>query len=85
MPRFLIIGLAAFFLVSSEVISRESEWQEPLVLGIEPLNFTPEEFYISEVVDERTDPSAVAWIIPPGSGNAQTKPLDFKGGGKAAI
>lgn len=72
-------------MVPLDAISLVSEWQEPLILSIEPLGFTPEEFYISEVVDERKDPSAVAWIIPPGSGNSQTQSQDLKGGGKAAI
>lgn len=77
--------LVPVFMVPLEGISREAEWQEPLILGTGPLNFTPEEFYISEVVDEREDPSAVAWVIPPGSGTSTPQPLDFKGGGKAAI
>jgi hypothetical protein len=85
MIKFLLICWVAVFMVPLDAVSGKSEWQEPLVLAIEPLNFTPEEFYIAEVVDERKDPSAVAWLIPPGSGSGPTQPLDFKGGGKAAI
>lgn len=59
--------------------------QEPIVLRIEPLAFTPNHFYIAEIIDERKDPSAVAWLIPSGQGNTQTRAVDLEGGGKVAM
>ncbi|MEX2594040.1 MAG: hypothetical protein WD426_14800 [Anditalea sp.] len=61
------------------------EVQDPIVLQIEPLPFTPTEFYISGLVDERKDPSAVAWLIPSRTGSAKPVAVDLQGGGKTAI
>jgi hypothetical protein len=59
--------------------------QDPIVLQIEQLNFTPTEFFIAGLVDERKDRSAVAWLIPPGTANAKPNAIDLQGGGKSAI
>lgn len=85
MLKCLLTGWAAIFCFTLDVISQITPSQETLVLTNKPLGFTPKEFYISEVQDERKDLSAVAWIIPQGSRLSQTQPRDLKGGGKAAI
>ncbi|QMU29866.1 hypothetical protein [Adhaeribacter radiodurans] len=62
----------------------------PIVLRNMPLPFTPKEFYIAEVKDEREDRKAVAYLIPapaaPGLPLATTpQPIDLQGGGLAGI
>ncbi len=57
---------------------------EPIVLRSEPQPFTPSEFYITSVLDERQDKSAVAWLLTnPQTGSTQA--IDLKGGGLQAI
>lgn len=61
----------------------------PIVLQKEPLGFTPKEFYISSVVDERQDQKAVAYLFPlpaaPAAPLGKAQPVDLQGGGLAAI
>lgn len=64
----------------------------PLVLRAEPLSFTPKEFYIASVVDERQDRNAVAYLFPlhatpatPAAPLGKALPVDLQGGGLAAI
>lgn len=62
--------------------------KESITLLNEKLPFTPKEFYISEIVDERTNRTAVAWLLPDAIGAAQpakARPVDLQGGGLAAI
>ncbi|KAA9333513.1 hypothetical protein F0P96_09840 [Hymenobacter busanensis] len=56
----------------------------PLVLHAAPLPFAPTEFYISQVLDERADRAAVAYLLPL-SAPAAPQPVDLQGGGAAAI
>ncbi|GAB3813675.1 hypothetical protein [Pontibacter rugosus] len=57
----------------------------PLVLKSESLPFTPKEFFIADVVDERADRKTVAHLIPhPAAGSAPSttaQPVDLQGGG----
>lgn len=62
-----------------------SGFQDPIVLKIEPSSFTPTEFYIAQLVDERKDKSAVARLIPPGLKSGKPEAVDLKGGAKSAI
>ncbi|RDC64934.1 hypothetical protein [Adhaeribacter pallidiroseus] len=62
----------------------------PITLRTEPLKFTPKEFYIAEVVDDRTDKKAVTYLIPPPTSStapltATAQPADLQGGGLQAI
>lgn len=61
----------------------------PIVLQAEPLGFTPKEFYIASVVDERQDRNAVAYLFPlpaaPAAPLDKAQPVDLQGGGLAAI
>ncbi len=72
-------------LLSFGSMAMPANLQEPIVLRMEPLAFTPNHFYIAGILDERKNPSAVAWLIPPGAGNTKSQAVDLKGGGKAAI
>ena len=58
---------------------------EPIELVSETLPFTPKEFYIANVIDEREDPSAIAWLLPPTTQSAIPQKVDLKGGGRAGI
>lgn len=61
---------------------------DPIVLRPEALPFTPEEFYIAGVTDERQLKNAVAWVYPLESASAQNptlQPVDLKGGGLYSI
>ena len=61
---------------------------EPIALQSEKLSFTPRAYYIADVIDERENKVAVAWLLPITSGTATAsaaQPVDFKGGAPAAI
>ncbi|MFD2247916.1 hypothetical protein [Pontibacter ruber] len=61
---------------------------EPIVLRSEPMSFTPKEFYIVDVLDERADKKAVAYLLPAIASTAQAAkalPVDLQGGGHTAI
>lgn len=59
----------------------------PIVLHPPTLLLTPKEFFIAEIVDERPEKSAVAWVFPPVK--TKQKPVlqkvDLQGGGLNAI
>src|SRR5690554_1192772 len=79
-------ALMLFFLLFSIGVKAASlQFQEPIPLVVKPLGFTPDEFYIAGLLDERKDPSAVAWLIPTGSKGGKTQAVDLQGGGKKAI
>jgi hypothetical protein len=57
-----------------------------LQLRTEKLPFSPKEFYIAEVIDERSDKKAVAYLVPVGAGTtAKTQAVDLQGGGLPAF
>jgi hypothetical protein len=65
---------------------------EPFVLKAAALGITPQEFYIADVLDEREDRRAVAYLLQPAPLNPANAPLvtiaqpvDLQGGGLAAI
>lgn len=76
----IILSLLAFSLplILAPVANAVAGGNTPLVLKHEPLPFTPKEFYIAEVIDERPDKSSVAQLIPEGK-------LDLAGGGHKAV
>lgn len=57
----------------------------PLVLRAAAPVFTPREFYFSQVIDERADRRAVAYLVPAGGQPASPQPVDLQGGGLAGI
>ena len=61
---------------------------EFIALQSGPLPFTPEEFYIADVIDERDNRTAVGHLLLPRSSTTQpvvTYPVDLKGGAATAI
>ncbi|TXK47961.1 hypothetical protein FVR03_08640 [Pontibacter qinzhouensis] len=61
---------------------------EPLVLRPERLPFTPEEFYIADIVDERKDRKAVAYLFPASpvlQVGATVQPVNLQGGELPAL
>ncbi|QCR22731.1 hypothetical protein [Pontibacter sp. SGAir0037] len=61
---------------------------EPIALVAEPMPFTPKEFYIADVVDERKDRKAVAYLFPETVGTDKpgaTQAIDLKGGTIAGL
>jgi len=61
---------------------------EPLRLRTESIFFTPQEFYIADVVDARKERKAVAFLQIPSNTPAQPsalQPVDFEGGGLTAV
>ncbi|AHM63366.1 hypothetical protein D770_25605 [Flammeovirgaceae bacterium 311] len=60
----------------------------PIALQPESLSITPKEFYITEVLDERENQKAVAWLLPLTNTlnpAAKAQPVDLQGGGGHAI
>lgn len=54
---------------------------EPIVLQKETLPFTAKEFHIADIVDERPNKKAVAFLLPSSSSPATTaQPIDLKDG-----
>ncbi len=60
---------------------------ESIVLQSQELPFTPDEFYIATVLDERKEKSAMAWLLPVVSGKATAmpQPVDLEGGGMEGL
>src|SRR5690606_11585141 len=61
---------------------------EYIALQPGPLPFTPKEFYIADVIDEREDRTAVGRLLLPRSSATQpvvTYPIDLKGGVATAV
>ena len=59
-----------------------------IVLKPMPLPLTPKEFYIAEVIDERSDRKAVTYLVPPTASPtkpAAAQPVDLQGGGLNGI
>ncbi|MBF9254590.1 hypothetical protein I2I11_14895 [Pontibacter sp. 172403-2] len=80
----LLVVLTGIFLAGAT--QPEADIQ-PIVLRAEPLPFTPKEFYIATVIDERKDPAAIAYLLPEASTTAKpaARPVDLQGGGLKAI
>ena len=59
----------------------------PIVLHPTPLAFTPKEFYIADIIDERRDRAAVAYLLPTPltAGASAPQPVDLQDGARAAI
>jgi hypothetical protein len=60
---------------------------EPIVLRTGTPVFTPREFYFNQVIDERADRRAVAYLVPvsPAAQPAVPQPVDLQGGGLAGL
>jgi hypothetical protein len=76
-------------LLLTAAIAPTKTGEKPLVLQPVKLPFTPTQFYVAQVKDERPNRSAVAWLLPvpakPGTLTSAAQPVDLQGGGLAAI
>jgi hypothetical protein len=80
----LLLGVASGFISFTQVPAKP----QPLLLRNEPLPFTPQEFYIADVVEARKDRKAVAYIQMPGTTPAQPttlQPFNLQGGDIPAV
>ncbi|MGV3639108.1 MAG: hypothetical protein ACO1NZ_01240 [Adhaeribacter sp.] len=76
-------------LLAAWLLTPLSAWQginesAPVVLRAQGPLFSPREFYISQVADERKNRHSVALLVP-AAGNPAPQPLDLQGGAQAAI
>jgi hypothetical protein len=76
-------GMLVLVLLSSAQTGADRP--EPLVLRSEKAGVTPTEFYIKNVVDERSDRSALADIYFAEAGKPASYPLDLQGGSFTAL
>ena len=89
--NFKVMSVLVVFAVVWTLVAAQTPAKiPPLVLRTEPLPFTPKEFHIASVTDEREDRKAVAYLIPaPATATAPApttaQPVDLQGGGLAAI
>ncbi len=86
------IGILVFLLSLLQLVATSHTvlaQPAPIVLKATPLPFTPKEFYIAEVVDERADTKAVASLLPlPSASNSASGKaisVDLQGGGSVAL
>ena len=81
----LWLVLSLWMLLLWPVKSRAGEGLiKSIALKAEVLPFTPKNFYIAAVLDERQEKGAVAWLLPT-TGGKSLQPVDLEGGGQAAI
>ena len=89
LKKGVLLVFAAFLVTVLWSAGRPVNDIAPIALQEEPLPFTPKEFYIANVIDERSDRKAVAYLFPVQAGAAAqatgTLPVDLKGGGLQAI
>ncbi|TGD81620.1 hypothetical protein [Hymenobacter wooponensis] len=82
-----LLVLPALVLTAAAIPAKNNE--APLVLQPVKLPFTPTQFYIARIRDERPNRAAVAWLVPaptkPGAPLPAAQPIDLQGGGLAAI
>ncbi|WP_460925452.1 hypothetical protein [Pontibacter brevis] len=93
MKRFLKKGwlgtFAVFVVATLWSAGQPSDGIAPIAFVAEPLPFKPKEFYIANVIDERRDRKAVAYLVPipaaPAAPLAHAVPVDLQGGGLSAV
>jgi hypothetical protein len=88
LKKLCLWSFAAILAISFLGAGQSASKHEPIVLQAEQLPFSPKEFYIANVIDERTDRTAVAWLLPASTNAVQpsaTYPVDLQGGGIHAI
>ncbi|MDB4903171.1 MAG: hypothetical protein JWQ63_2452 [Mucilaginibacter sp.] len=69
-------------------VKSRAQQKTEIVLQDEHLPITPKEFYVANVIDERANRAAIAWILPAGNtASTQRKafPVDLQGGSLTAI
>ncbi|HEY2582947.1 MAG TPA: hypothetical protein VGI43_14125 [Mucilaginibacter sp.] len=77
-----------FFILLFSGFKPQTQQKAEIILQDERLPITPKEFYVANVVDERDNRTAVAWLLPAistGSEQPKAYPVDLKGGGLVAV
>jgi hypothetical protein len=86
LKRRVYLSAVLLLLLFVSAASIPSSNPDVLHLRTEKLPFSPKEFYIAEVIDERSDKKAVAYLVPVGAGaTAKTQAIDLQGGGLPAF
>lgn len=83
LARLRIKLLLIIILISTSIL-RAQKITGPLVLNNERLSVTAKEFYVAGIIDDRSDRTAIAWLLSPGRGVAKYA-VDLKGGASTAI
>ncbi len=79
----IVLVFTVLFFSSFQPIPKQTG---DIILKDEKLSITPAEFYIANVVDERNDRTAVAWLLSAsGTGQQKLNPVDLHGGALAAV
>jgi hypothetical protein len=80
----LILALVALLFTGFQSAAKQTG---SIILKDEQIPVTPKEFYIANIIDERDDRSAIAWLLPAAGkeNQAKTYPVDLQGGGFVAI
>jgi len=82
--KFLLFSIVGILL--SVGFRSDQKTGTPITLRDEKLNFIPHEFYISDVLDNRSDKSTTAILVSKnGTGSYITQPFDLKDGAASAI
>ncbi len=82
--KFLLFSIVGILFLGG--FKSNQKTGNPITLRDVKLNFTPNEFYIVEVIDERADKSTVASLVYKSKANAYvTRPTDLKDGAALAI
>lgn len=83
-PLFLLYAFGSILFFAGFINVQQSN--NPVTLRDEKLNFTPHEFYVADVADERKDRNAVASLIENNSNKSSAiKQVDLKDGAVVSI
>ncbi|MGV3502629.1 MAG: DUF922 domain-containing protein [Adhaeribacter sp.] len=87
--RSLFLQPKMAWLLAGMLLFPLAAWQappepDPVALRAQGPLFTPREFYISHIADERQDRKAVAMLVP-SLGSTAPQAVDLQGGGQAAL
>ncbi|WP_224997161.1 hypothetical protein [Cesiribacter sp. SM1] len=81
-----LLGLACVIVSLFLAAAPAEPSTNPIALQPESLPIIPKEFFITEVLDERENQKAVAWLLPVAqtlNPAAKAQPVDLQGGGQA--
>src|SRR5271165_5891417 len=80
---FAVLYIASIFSGFKSAAQQRAD----IILRDERLLITPKEFYIANVVDERDDRTAIAWLLPENTENSMPKtyPVDLQDGAVMSV
>ncbi|MFC6997700.1 hypothetical protein [Rufibacter roseus] len=74
---FLLAGCLSFTFLQRSISNTSPS---PIALATDKLDFTPNEFYIADVRDERPNTKAIAFLVPTTPPGATPQAVDLEGG-----